>query len=94
MIRSPVLVQKSTEYTWEDWIQNPPEKKEWVDGKLLEKNGMTLKHSRIQAKLATYWRNYLNSNQQQGEVYTDVPCRTNKQGCYPDVAYLTPELET
>ena len=94
MITSPVVVQKSTEYTLEDWIQNPPEKKEWVDGKLLEKNGMTLKHSRIQAKLATYWRNYLNSSQQQGEVYTDVPCRTNKQGRYPDVAYLTPELET
>ena len=62
MITSPVVVQKSTEYTWEDWIQNPPEKKEWVDGKLLEKNAMTFKHSRIQAKLATYWRNYLNSS--------------------------------
>ena len=93
MITSPVVVQKSTEYTLEDWIQNPPEKKEWVNGQLLEKNDMTLKHSRIQAKLATYWRNYLNSSQQQGEVYTDVPCRTNKQGRYPDVAYLTPELE-
>ncbi|WP_293131628.1 Uma2 family endonuclease [Okeania sp. SIO3I5] len=75
-------------------MENPPEKKEWVNGQLLEKNGMTLKHSLIQAKLAKYWGNYLNSSQQKGEVYTDVPCRTNKQGRYPDVAYLTPELET
>ena len=29
---------------------------------------------------------------QGGEVYTDVPCRTKKQGRRPDVAYLTPEL--
>ncbi len=94
MITAPNVLKLSTEYTLEDWIQNPPEKKEWVNGQLLDKNAMTLKHSRIQAKLATYWRNYLNSSQQKGEVYTDVPCRTNKQGRYPDVAYLTSELET
>ena len=64
MITSPVVLQPSTEYTLENWMQNPPDKQEWVDGKLLEKNGMTLKHSRIQGNL------------------------------YPDVAYLTPELET
>ena len=34
----------------------------------------------------------MNSSGQGGEVYTDVPCRTNKQGRRPDVAYLTPEL--
>ncbi len=93
MVTSPVILKPLTEYTLEDWMQNPPDKQEWVDGKLWEKNGITLKHSQIQAKLATYWRNYLSSNQEQGEVYTDVPCRTNKQGRYPDVAYLTPELE-
>jgi Uma2 family endonuclease len=27
-----------------------------------------------------------------GEVYTELPCKTNKQGRRPDVAYLTPEL--
>ncbi len=94
MITSPVVVKKSTEYTLEDWIQNPPEKKEWVNGQLLEKNDMTLKHSRIQGNLYFYWRSYKDSSGQGGKVYTDVPCRTNKQGCYPDVAYLTPELET
>ena len=34
----------------------------------------------------------MNSSGQGGEVYTEAPCRTNKQGRYPDVAYLTPEL--
>ncbi|MGF1480769.1 MAG: Uma2 family endonuclease [Cyanophyceae cyanobacterium] len=76
----------------EDWMHIAPENTEWVDGELVEKNGMTLKHSRIQAKLATYWKNYLNSSQQGGEVYTEVPCRTQQQGRRPDVAYLTPEL--
>lgn len=87
----------------EDWMQNPPKGTEWVDGKLIDKhyqvnpqqvdnNAMTLKHSRIQANLAFYWKSYKNSSGQGGEVYTDAPCRTNKQGRYPDVAYLTPEL--
>ena len=87
----------------EDWMQNPPQGQEWVSGRLVDKhpslwldgqpldNGMTLKHSRIQAKLATYWRNY-QDERQGGEVYTDVPCRTNQQGRSPDVAYLPPAL--
>lgn len=89
----------------EDWMANPPEHTEWIDGKLvekhpyfegdeklIEKSGMTLKHSRIQSRLARYWGNYMDSSGQGGEVYTDVPCRTNKQGRSPDVAYLTLEL--
>jgi Uma2 family endonuclease len=86
-------------------MRNPPEHTEWVDGKLvdkypmawvddklLEKPGMTLKHSRIQLRLGRYWGTYMDSSGQGGEVYTEVPCRTNKQGRVPDVAYLTPEL--
>jgi Uma2 family endonuclease len=89
----------------EDWMANPPEHTEWVDGKLvekypyfegdeklIEKSGMTLKHSRIQSRLARHWGNYLESSRQGGEVYTDVLCRTNKQGRFPDIAYLIPEL--
>ena len=76
----------------EQWMQNPPDNTEWVDGELVEKNGMTLKHSRIQLKLGICWRNYKESSGQGGEVYTEPPCRTNKQGRKPDVAYLTPEL--
>jgi Uma2 family endonuclease len=95
----------SENFTLEDWMRNPPEHMEWVDGKLVEKdpidwgdgkvvekNGMTLKHSRIQVALSRYWANYTDSSGQGGEVYADVPCRTNKQGRRPDVAYLTPEL--
>lgn len=92
MVTSTVVSNVSKVFSLEDWMRNPPDGKEWVDGQLLEKNTMTLKHGRIQAKLATYWRNYMNSSGQGGEVYTDVPCRTNKQGRRPDVAYLTPEL--
>lgn len=92
-------------FSLEEWMENPPAGTEWVDGKLLDKhtldwvdealvkrNGMTLKHSRIQGNLYFYWRSHKDSNGQGGEVYTEAPCRTNKQGRSPDVAYLTPEL--
>ncbi|MBW4633506.1 MAG: Uma2 family endonuclease [Iphinoe sp. HA4291-MV1] len=92
MGNSTVLSNLSKDFSLEDWMQNPPNNTEWVNGELLEKNGVTLKHSRIQANLAYYWRNYKESSGQGGQVYTEVPCRTNKQGRVPDVAYLTPEL--
>lgn len=92
MVTATVITNISPEYSLEDWLHNAPEGTEWVNGELLEKNGVTLKHSRVQAKLATYWRNYKDSSGQGGEVYTEVPCRTNQQGRRPDVAYLTPEL--
>lgn len=90
MVVSTVVSNKSI--SLEDWMENPPVGTEWIDGELIEKNGMTLKHSRIQGNLYFYWRNYKDSSGQRGEVYTEVPCRTNKQGRSPDVAYLTPEL--
>ncbi len=89
----------------EDWMHNPPKGKEWVDGKLVEKRkaisveghliengGMTLKHSAIQASLASRWKVYIDHNTMGGEVYTEPPCRTLKQGRKPDVAYLTQDL--
>lgn len=79
-------------FSLEDFMTNPPDRMEWVDGQLVEKNGMTLKHGEIQLKLGSYWRDYMSSSGQGGKVYTDVPCRTNKRGRSPDVAYLTPEL--
>lgn len=87
-----IVSNVSKVFSLEDWILSSPEHTEWVNGQLIEKNGMTLRHGQIQAKLSTYWRNYMDSSGQGGEVYTDVPCRTNKQGHRPDVAYLTPEL--
>lgn len=76
----------------DDSTLNLPEHMEWVDGQLIEKNGMTLQHSEIQGNLYFYWRSYKTSSGQGGKVYTDVPCRTSKQVRRPDVAYLTPEL--
>jgi Uma2 family endonuclease len=92
MVATEIISNSPKISSLEDWMQNPPDSTEWVNGELVEKTGMTLKHSLIQAKLATYWRNYKGSSAQGGEVYTDVPCRTNQQGRSPDVAYLTPEL--
>ena len=76
----------------EDFLVKPPDRMEWVDGTLVEKTGMTFKHSLAQSKLSTSWRNYQNSSEQGGEVLTEILCRTNKQGRRPDVAYITPEL--
>ena len=89
---SSTIPNSSSIRSLEDWMHNAPENTEWVNGELVEKNGMTLKHSRIQGNLYFYWRNYQESSQLGGEVYTEVPCRTNQQGRRPDVAYLTPEL--
>jgi Uma2 family endonuclease len=76
----------------EEFMAHPPDRMELVDGQLVEKNDMTLRHGEIQLRLGRYWWDYKDSSGQGGEVYTDVPCRTNKQGRSPDVAYLTPEL--
>lgn len=92
MTTTAVIPKTATNFSLEDWMENPPENQEWIDGQLWEKNSMTLKHGRIQAKLGTYWRNYRDNSGQGGEVYTDVPCRTKTQGRHPDVAYLPPDL--
>ncbi|EGK84858.1 Uma2 family endonuclease [Microcoleus vaginatus] len=76
----------------EEFLVNPTDRREWVDGNLVEKTGMTFKHSLAQSKLARFWGNYKDSSGQGGEVLTDIVCRTNKQGRRPDVAYITPEL--
>jgi Uma2 family endonuclease len=88
--RQPLLIPKPS--SLEDWLLHPPDGTEWVNGQLVEKEGMTLKHSRIQRKLSSLWAACKDQNGLGGEVYTDVPCRTNRQGRSPDVAYLTPAL--
>lgn len=92
MVTSTVISNSPKILSLEDWVQNPPDSTEWVNSELVEKTGMTLKHSEVQGNLYFYWRSYKDSSGQGGKVYTDVPCRTNKQGRSPDVAYLTPEL--
>lgn len=92
MVTSTIVSNQSPVISLEEWMENPPVGTEWVDGELIEKNGMTLKHSEIQVNLSFSWKSYKDSSGQGGKVYTEVPCRTNKQGREPDVAYLTPEL--
>ena len=92
MVAAAVVCKESNVFSLEDYLLDPPDRMEWVDGILVEKNGMTAKHGRIQARLAAYWINYKHSSGQGGEVYTETPCRTFSQGRRPDVSYLTPEL--
>jgi Uma2 family endonuclease len=73
-------------------VVNLPEQMECVDGKLIEKTGMTFKHSVTQANLTYTGRNYILSSGQGGKVCTEAPCRTGKQSRRPDVAYITPKL--
>lgn len=75
-----------------NWLENPPVRTEWINGVLVPKRDMTLRHSKIQRRLSTLWSNYSNANDLGGEVYTEAPCRTQNQGRSPDVAYLTPDL--
>ncbi|WP_013321155.1 Uma2 family endonuclease [Gloeothece verrucosa] len=82
----------SQEISWEKFILHPPERREWVDGQLIEKTGMTLKHGYTQVTLSSQWRSYLKSSGQGGLVCNETLCRTTKQGRRPDVAYITPEL--
>jgi Uma2 family endonuclease len=81
-------------FSLEDFMANPPDHQEWVDGQLVEKTGMTIKHSRMQCRLGRYWGNYAIESGQGGDAYTELPCSTLKQGRRPDVSYLTPELLT
>ncbi len=73
MVASKVVSNKSSVISLEEWMENPPVGTEWVDGKLVnkhsrdwvdeelvEKSGMTLKHSLVQSKLSFYWRSYIN----------------------------------
>lgn len=107
MVASTVVSNKLSAMSLEEWMENPPVGTEWVDGKLIDKHsmewvdeevversGMTLKHGEIQVNLSFSWRSYKDSSGQGGKVYVEVPCRTNKQGRSPDVAYLTPKLVT
>ncbi len=91
-VESNVSNAESNVFSLEDYMLNPPEHMEWRDGKLVEKEAMPAKHSRVQARLAACWINYKNSSNQGGEVYTEASCWTGKQGRRPDVSYLTPEL--
>ncbi len=84
--------EQSQSLSLKDFLENPPEGMEWVNGELIEKNGMTLRHSKVQGNIVTAWNRYITDSGQGGNAYTEAPCRTQTQGRRPDVAYLTPEL--
>ena len=92
MVASIPISEVSPVFSLEEFMANPPENVEWVDGKLVEKAGMTIKHSVVQGRLTRYWGDYILSSGQGGEVCPEAPCRTLKQGRRPDVAYITIEL--
>ncbi|WP_027846559.1 Uma2 family endonuclease [Mastigocoleus testarum] len=60
---------------------------EFVDSKVI-----TLKQRRIQGNIYYHWRNFNDSHQQRGQVYTDVPCIADGEEWQPSIAYLTPQL--
>ncbi|WP_448379638.1 Uma2 family endonuclease [Gloeomargarita sp.] len=76
----------------EAFLENPPERSEWVDDQLIAIPEMTAKTGRIQARLAYHWRSYMISSGQGGEVYTETACRTVERVRCPDVAYLPPAM--
>ena len=94
ILKNPAIQETvpSSPDSLEAWLENPPDGTEWVDDQLVEKTGMTLRHSRVQGDLYYHWRRYVESRSLAGQMYTEVPCQTQKQGRKPDVAYLTPEL--
>jgi Uma2 family endonuclease len=80
--------------TLEDFLLAPVENMEWVDGELVEKVGMTVKHGKIQLDLGFYWKSHVRASGQGGEVFTEAPCQTLNRGRRPDVAYATPAFVT
>ena len=79
-------------FTLEEFMANPLDQIEWVDGKLVEKDGVTVKHGKIQSRLGCAWANCRILSKHGGEFYISPPCCTNQNIRCPDVAYLTPEL--
>jgi hypothetical protein len=49
MLTSPLVKDN---FSLEDFVANPPDRMEWVDGQLVEKSGITLRHGEIQFRLA------------------------------------------
>jgi Uma2 family endonuclease len=76
----------------EQFLSHPRDRTEWVDGKLIDKTGMTYKHGLAQGKLIRHWGDYIISNGLGGEICVETLCRTVKQARRPDVAYISPEL--
>lgn len=84
--------EASKSFTLDDFVANPPQDMEWVDGELVEKTGMTVQHSIAQGNILTAWNNYAAAHEPGGKALPEAPCRTQKQGRRPDCAYLPPAM--
>lgn len=91
-VLAPVQEQLPKQFSLEDFIANPPQDMEWVDGELIEKTGMTPKHSVAQGNLVTQWNNHSTTHEPGGKAMPELACRTLKQGRRPDVSYLPPTM--
>lgn len=92
MVNATINATVTDSFSLEDFMAAPPKHMEWVDGQLVEKTGVTVRHSLLQSRLVYSWKTYLNESGQGGDVTVELPCRTLRQGRRPDVAYLTAEL--
>lgn len=89
---SSTAIQVPARLDAEESLGEPPENMELVDGQLVEKTGMTIKHGLAQANLAFLVQQYALNSGQGGRVLTEAACRTTKQTRRPDVAYVTAEI--
>ncbi|MBC6476492.1 MAG: Uma2 family endonuclease [Hormoscilla sp. GM7CHS1pb] len=74
MVAATFVCKESNVFSLEDYMLDPPDRMEWVDGILVEKNGKTAKHGRIQARLAAYWIDYNLHSARQTVVRNDYRC--------------------
>ncbi|MEO0457883.1 MAG: Uma2 family endonuclease [Cyanobacteria bacterium P01_A01_bin.114] len=79
-------------YALEAFIKNPIDDAEWVDGQIIEKEDMTVKHGIVQGQLSHLWQQYADSVQDDGRACTEAPCCTLKQVRRPDVAFIPADL--
>lgn len=77
--------------TWEEYSQHPQEGTEWVDGHILEKSYMTIKHGTVQLNLSYLLRSYQQQNNLRGRFVLETVCRTMGRGRRPDIGYMSAE---
>lgn len=85
--------------TIDEYLSNPAYRHcEWMDGEVVELNGGTGQHGRIQARCASKLINYLSENPV-GEVYVELHCKLSIRGTtrfrLPDVCVkLGPSVDS
>jgi Uma2 family endonuclease len=94
MVATPIAPSTTTSIdsaavAWSPPPVELPDHTELVDGELIEKTGMTIKHGIAQTNIASEWRAYVTANHIGGKVCTEAACRTVRQTRRPDVAYMT-----